>query len=87
MTGWFARLCRRRILTRIVHWGGLASALFFIAVSAAAAHEIGKTQVVAIVNQDGTFAFDIAVDPDALLTQLQLARTGHVDGNNSRTEP
>lgn len=39
---------------------------------AAAAHEIGKTQVTAAV-RDGQYTADILVDPDALLTKLEIA--------------
>src|SRR6266536_5632500 len=35
------------------------------------AHEIGKTQVTVIV-RDGNYQADIAVDPDALLTKLEV---------------
>ncbi len=85
MSGWCDGPDLRRRLARLVRRGGLALALSLITV-AAAAHEIGKTQVVAVVNQDGTFTFEIAVDPDALLTQLQLARTGRSDPHGSRVE-
>ena len=43
------------------------------------AHEIGKTQVVAVFEPSrGTYQIDIAVDPDALLTRLQIASSGSV---------
>ena len=50
------------------------------------AHEIGKTQVVATLNVDGTYQFDIAVDPDALLTRLEVARDGRVSAVTDRAE-
>ena len=43
-------------------------------------HEIGKTQVSAtfdLVRQ--TYQLDVVVDPDALLTRLQIRATGDVD--------
>ena len=48
-------------------------------VSRAEAHEIGKTQVAAMFEPIGhTYQLDIAVDPDALLTRLQIRATGDV---------
>ena len=41
-----------------------------LAVAPATAHEIGKTQVTATFTPDARFQFDVAVDPDALLTRL-----------------
>jgi hydrogenase/urease accessory protein HupE len=40
------------------------------------AHEIGKTQVTATFHGDGTYQFDIVVDPDAVLTKLEVF-SGH----------
>jgi hydrogenase/urease accessory protein HupE len=52
----------------------LAVVAFGVAVvTPARAHEIGTTQVTATFRGDGTYQFDIAVDPDALLTRLQVA--------------
>jgi hydrogenase/urease accessory protein HupE len=45
------------------------------AVAPARAHEIGTTQALATLRADGTFQIDVIVDPDALLTKLQVA--GH----------
>jgi hydrogenase/urease accessory protein HupE len=43
-------------------------------------HEIGKTQVTAVLEPTAhTYQFDIVVDPDALLTRLQIRATGDVD--------
>jgi len=36
------------------------------------AHEIGQTQVTATVSQNGRYQVDITVDPDVLLTKLQV---------------
>ena len=37
-----------------------------------AAHEIGKTQVTATFAHDGTYRIDVVVDPDTLLTKLEV---------------
>ena len=50
------------------------------------AHEIGKTQVVAVFALDGTYQLDVAVDPDALLTRLELLDTGSVSPAAGRDE-
>ncbi len=42
------------------------------------AHEIGKTQIAATFNRDGSYIIDVTVDPDALLLQLELSRDGSV---------
>ena len=51
-----------------------AVAMVWLAVGVPArAHEIGKTQVTAVFRPDQqTYQFDIVVDPDALLTKLQV---------------
>jgi hydrogenase/urease accessory protein HupE len=38
----------------------------------ASAHEIGKTQINAVFTPDGAYRVDIVVDPDALLTKLEV---------------
>src|SRR6185436_10097958 len=38
----------------------------------AAAREIGKTQVTATLNHAGDYRVDVVVDPDALLTKLEV---------------
>ena len=38
----------------------------------ARAHEIGKTQVTAAFRPDGAYQIDISIDPDALLTKLEV---------------
>ena len=48
-------------------------------VQRAGAHEIGKTQVAAVIDAARhTYQFDVVVDPDALLTRLQIRATGNV---------
>ena len=50
-------------------------------------HEIGKTQVSATVDPvRQTYQIDIVVDPDALLTRLQIRATGEVDQPRDREE-
>ena len=68
------RRCATRALLSALAWYALLPGT----AATADAHEIGKTQVVATLNVDGTYQFDIAVDPDALLTQLEVARNGRV---------
>src|SRR5581483_6882405 len=36
------------------------------------AHEIGKTQVTAVIAEHGSYRIDIVVDPDVLLTKLEV---------------
>ena len=50
------------------------------------AHEIGKTQVVATFTTSGTYQIDIVVDPDALLTRLQILAGGDVQAPATRDE-
>jgi hypothetical protein len=54
---------------------GLALAALCLAatVAPAGAHEIGTTQAVATFRGGGTYQIDVIVDPDALLTKLQIA--------------
>ena len=59
--------------------GVACCALLMLALGAGIdAHEIGKTQVVVSVAADGTYQIDIVVDPDALLTRLQIAASDDV---------
>jgi hydrogenase/urease accessory protein HupE len=51
---------------------GIAAAALLCA-AAAHAHEIGKTQATATFRADGTYQIDVVVDPDALLTKLEIA--------------
>lgn len=53
---------------------------------AAAAHEIGSTQIVASFEAGGAFHLEISVDPDALLTRLQLLVNGDVVAPASRAD-
>lgn len=46
-------------------------AVILCTAGAAGAHEIGKTQVSAVL-ADGAYAIDVTVDPDALLTKLEV---------------
>ena len=51
------------------------------------AHEIGKTQAVAVFEPSrGSYQVDIAVDPDALLTRLQILSSGRVTPTTGRDE-
>jgi hypothetical protein len=49
----------------------LALSVLLIHPAVASGHELGATQIAAAFNE-GRYAIDIAVDPDALLTRLQL---------------
>jgi hydrogenase/urease accessory protein HupE len=68
--------------------GWLATvALLSVAVAAPArAHEIGKTQVSAVFRADNTYECNIVVDPDALLTKLQVFAGQTVTTGSSRGE-
>ncbi len=50
------------------------------------AHEIGKTQVTAVFRADTTYQLDIVVDPDALLTKLEVYGDRPVSKGSSRVE-
>ena len=53
--------------------------------ASAAAHEIGKTQVTAVFDAaHGTYQLDVVVDPDALLTRLEILSSGHVTTPSER---
>jgi hydrogenase/urease accessory protein HupE len=55
--------------------------------SSAAAHEIGKTQIAAVLDPvQQTYQFDIVVDPDALLTRLQIRATGDAEQPRDRAD-
>src|SRR6266436_2375593 len=65
----------------------LAVVLLSASASVTAAHEIGKTQVTAALDPArATYQFDVVVDPDALLTRLQIRATGDVDQPRNREE-
>ena len=56
-----------------------AAAILLAGCASAGAHEIGKTQVTALIDPARhTYQFDLVVDPDALLTRLQIRETGDV---------
>src|SRR5436190_20031777 len=66
---------------------GLIATLVFAYTAVADAHEIGKTQVTAVVDPaSGIYQFDVVVDPDALLTRLQIRATGDVEEPRDREE-
>ena len=48
------------------------------------AHELGKTQVTATIGADAAYHVDIAVDPDALLTKLQVFGGGTLAAPSDR---
>lgn len=50
------------------------------------AHEIGTTQVVATFSAAGDYQIDVSVDPDALLTRLQILETGDVQAPAGRED-
>lgn len=50
------------------------------------AHELGVTQVSADIRADGSYQIDIAVDPDALLTRLEVQSGATISSNLSVAE-
>jgi hypothetical protein len=66
----------------------VAAAVLLLAVSVpAGAHEIGKTQVTAAIDPvHHTYQVDVVVDPDALLTRLQVRTTGDVASPHDRVD-
>ena len=65
----------------------LAAVVLGVAMTASArAHEIGTTQVTATFRDDGTYELAISVDPDALLTRLQVAASETPTSAGSRGE-
>ncbi|HWK09294.1 MAG TPA: HupE/UreJ family protein [Vicinamibacterales bacterium] len=58
---------RRR--SRAIGW---QLAFVLMTAPAVSAHEIGKTQVTATFGNDGGYQIDVVVDPDTLLTKLQV---------------
>jgi hydrogenase/urease accessory protein HupE len=64
-------------MTRRLLPGAITVLTCGVLISAADAHEIGKTQVSAVIEPvSHTYQVDIVVDPDALLTRLQIRATG-----------
>jgi hypothetical protein len=66
----------------------LAAALAIVLLpSNVRAHEIGKTQVTVVIDRgQGAYHVDVAVDPDALLTRLQINATGDVEAPRDRDD-
>jgi hypothetical protein len=65
----------------------VASALLVAFSLPACAHEIGKTQVTAAIDvTHHTYQVDVVVDPDALLTRLQIRATGDVVSPHDRVD-
>ena len=60
--------------------------LLLLATSIASAHEIGTTQIVATFTSEGTYRLEVLVDPDALLTRLQILDSGEVASAANRAE-
>src|SRR6476469_4086567 len=64
-----------------------AVALLLAVSLSAGAHEIGKTQVTAAIDPvHHTYQVDVVVDPDALLTHLQILATGDVTSPRDRVD-
>jgi hypothetical protein len=64
----------------------LAAMLLLGASNAAGAHEIGQTQVTTTFSQNGRYQLDIVVDPDVLLTKLQVRSGQAPQAAPDRTE-
>ena len=64
----------------------LILALLGAAAVPVSAHDLGTTYVTADFRADGTYHIDIAVDPDALLIRLELARGGEIPAGLSASE-
>jgi hydrogenase/urease accessory protein HupE len=72
------------LTSRIV---AIALAVVFAGAGDALGHEIGKTQVSATFDPvRQSYQIDVVVDPDALLTRLQIRATGDVDQPRDRDE-
>jgi hypothetical protein len=65
---------------------GIAAAVAILAAHRADAHEIGKTQVSATFQTDGSYHLDITVDPDALLTKLEVFSGAAISSSVDRAE-
>lgn len=61
-----------RCASAIVVNCAVAVAFVILAAHPALAHEIGKTQATAVFSPDGSYRIDIVVDPDAMLTKLEV---------------
>jgi hypothetical protein len=64
----------------------LAAAAGLFAASSADAHEIGKTQISATFRDDRAYQIDVTVDPDALLTKLEVYSGGAISPPLGRVE-
>lgn len=64
----------------------LALAIVLHLATVTPAHELGVTQVSADMRADGRYQFDIAVDPDALLTRLEVQSGAPISVNLSDAE-
>jgi hydrogenase/urease accessory protein HupE len=64
----------------------LIIAIAALSVAPARAHEIGRTQVNVTIPGDGTYQLDITVDPDALLTKLEVYGGERLSGRLTRTD-
>jgi hydrogenase/urease accessory protein HupE len=73
-------LYRRRVR---IFTGFLLAVL--IGCGSARAHEIGKTQVTALI-RDNTYTVDVIVDPDALLTKLEVFSGAELSTGVTRSE-
>ena len=56
-----------------------------LAAGAASAHEIGKTQATVVI-RDSTYAVDVVVDPDGLLTKLEVFSGSPLSGGLTRAQ-
>src|SRR5438128_1006813 len=64
----------------------LMTALLLAVAASARGHEIGTTQATALIRPDGTYQVDVTIDPDALLTKLEVYRGEPLSSNLSRVE-
>ena len=64
----------------------IAAMLVLVVAAPSGAHEIGKTQATVVVPGDGSYHVDIVVDPDALLTKLEVFSGAEASSPSSKTE-
>jgi hypothetical protein len=72
-------------MTRPLVWFAVA-VIWLGAVAPVEAHEIGKTQISATFRDDRTYQLDVIVDPDALLTKLEVFSGGAISPALDRME-
>jgi hypothetical protein len=74
--------------TPVLAWlGGVCAAFVFCGGAVpAAAHEIGTTQVTATIASGGDYRVDVVVDPDALLTKLEVFGDRSLSSGLARAE-